>query len=374
MKIKTHTRSHVNVSDGTLTDSIDIIINITDIGENRAPAFSGDTATRSIAENTGAGQDIGNPITATDADGDDLEYSLGGTDASSFSIVSSSGQLRTRVALDYESKNQYSVTVSVSDGSLTDTIAVTINVTDVSENRAPVFTDGASTTRSIAENTGTGQDIGSAVGATDADNNSLTYTIGGTDAASFSIVGASGQLRTRVALDYESKTQYEVTVSVSDGSLTDTIAVTINVTDVNEAPVFTDGASTTRSIAENTAAGQNIGSAVGAEDPENNSLTYSLGGTDSASFAIVTSSGQLQTKSALDYESKNQYSVTVSVSDGNGGSASINVTINVTDVNETQATQTDETQTTITPVADRTATVRDAIVTAGRCERGSGCN
>ena len=42
--------------------------------------------------------------------------------------MSSSGQLQTDAALDYETKNTYSVTVTVSDGSLTDTIAVIINV------------------------------------------------------------------------------------------------------------------------------------------------------------------------------------------------------------------------------------------------------
>ena len=45
-------------------------------------------------------------------------------------------------------------------------------------------------------------------------------------------------------------------------------------------------------------------------------LTYALGGSDAASFAIVTSSGQLQTKDDLDYETKASYSVTVSVTDG----------------------------------------------------------
>ncbi len=131
----------------------------------------------------------------------------------------------------------------------------------------------------------------------------MTYTLGGTDAAAFSIVAASGQLRTKATLNYESKNQYSVTVSVSDGNGgSDSITVTINVTDVqetqtqvavNSAPVFTDGASTTRSIAENTAAGQNIGTPVAATDADSGaSLTYSLGGTDASSFAIVTSSGQ----------------------------------------------------------------------------------
>ena len=47
--------------------------------------------------------DIGRPVSATDADNDALTYSLDdSTDADSFSIDASSGQLRTRAALDYE--------------------------------------------------------------------------------------------------------------------------------------------------------------------------------------------------------------------------------------------------------------------------------
>ena len=117
----------------------------------------GTSTTRSIAENTASGVNIGSAVSATDADDDTLTYTLGGTDASSFSIVATSGQLRTKTALDYETKASYSVSVSVSDGNGgSDSITVTINVTDVNENRAPAFTDGTNTTRSIAENTASG--------------------------------------------------------------------------------------------------------------------------------------------------------------------------------------------------------------------------
>ena len=103
----------------------------------------------------------------------------------------------------------------------------------------------------------------------------------------------------------------------------------------NNAPEFTEGTSTTRSVAENTASSQNIGTAIAATDANSgDTLRYTLGGTDMASFAIVSTSGQLQTRAALDFETKSSYAVTVSVSDGNGGSDSIGVTITVTDVNE----------------------------------------
>ena len=115
------------------------------------------------------------------------------------------------------------------------------------------------------------------------------------------------------------------------------------------APVFTEGASTTRSIPENTPAGRNIGAPVSAtDDPDNDLLTYSLGGPDEEFFDIDASSGQLQTKTALDYESKSSYSVTVSVrdskdADGNPDTttdSTIAVTILVTTVTTTTTTTT----------------------------------
>ena len=223
-------------------------------------------------------------------------------------------------------------------GSYTDPFKFRVNGTAIGSitNSAPVFTEGTSTTRSVAENTASGQNIGAPVTATDTDtSDTLTYTLGGTDAAAFGIVRSSGQLRTSAALNFETQSSYAVTVSVSDGNGgADSIDVTINVTDVDEpnfAPVFTEGTTTTRSVAENTASGQNIGAPVTATDTDtSDTLTYTLGGTDAAAFGIVQSSGQLQTSAALDFETKDSYAVTVSVSDGNGGADSINVTITVT--------------------------------------------
>ena len=364
----------ITVSDSELTNSIDIMINITDVDEttidvkddtksNNPPVFKeGVSTTRAIAENTGSGIDIGGTVSATDADNDTLTYSLSGIDATSFSIDSSSGQLRTNASLDYETKPSYTVTITVSDGNEgTDSITVTINVTDVDEiiNSAPVFTEDDSTSRTIAENTGSGVDIGSAVSATDVDDDTLTYSLDGTDASSFSIDSSSGQLRTRVSLDYETKSLYTVTVTVSDEKdASDSITVTINVTDVDERPVnndpvFTDGTSTSRTIAENTSSGIDIGSTISATDVDDDTLTYSLSGNDASSFSIDTGSGQLQTSASLDYETTTSYEVTVSVSDGQGGNASITVTINISNINEAPTFQ------------DGTSTIRSIAENAG---------
>ena len=74
-------------------------------------------------------------MAATDPDGNTLTYTLGGTDAATFDIDSTNGQLKTKDTLNYEDKSAYSVTITASDGDLTDVINVNINVTDVNENR-----------------------------------------------------------------------------------------------------------------------------------------------------------------------------------------------------------------------------------------------
>ncbi len=336
----------VIVSDGNGgTDSIGVAINVTDVDETptaHAPVFiEGRSTERSIPENTPAGSNIGSPVSATDEDEDILTYSLDGTDASSFGIVSTTGQLKTSAPLDYEQKNAYAVTVIVSDGTLTDTISVAINVTDVAENSTPVFAED-STTRSIPENTPTGISIGEAVTAKDADSDdTLTYTLSGTDAASFDIDSTTGQLKTKAALDYEIKNAYSVVITVSDGAFTATIKVTIIITDVDEnhAPAFA-GNRTTRSVKENTDAGVNIGSPVSATDDDEDTLTYTLGGTDATAFSIVSTTGQLKTSAPLDFETKNAYTVTITVSDGSR-TDSITVAITIIDVDESSPT-TDE--------------------------------
>ena len=94
--------------------------------------------------------------------------------------------------------------------------------------------DGSRTSLTVAENTAKGVNIGNPIAATDTDNDALTYTLSGPDAASFDIDKATGQLKTNADLDYEKKNSYTVTVTVSDGSLTITITVIIIIIDLDD--------------------------------------------------------------------------------------------------------------------------------------------
>ena len=316
----------VTANDGEDTASINVTITVTDV--NEAPEFASATAEVMVAENTAAGENIGAPVAATDADDDTLTYGLSGQDAGSFDIDTATGQLMTKADLDYETKSSYMVTVTANDGEDTASINVTITVTDV--NDAPEFASATAEVM-VAENTAAGENIGAPVAATDADDDTLTYALGGQDAGSFDIDTATGQLMTKAALDYGTKSSYMVTVTANDGEATASIDVTITVTDVNDAPEFASATAEVM-VAENTAAGENIGAPVAATDADDDTLTYGLSGQDAGSFDIDTATGQLMTKAALDYETKSSYMVTVTANDGEA-TASIDVTITVTDLN-----------------------------------------
>ena len=205
-------------------------------GANNPPVFTeGTSATRSVSAAASSGTLIGQPVAATDADsGDTLTYDLEGRDAPSFDINETNGQLRTKSGITLLVGTTYTVTVVADDTKDTTSIAVSIEATAAPPNNPPVFTEGATATRSVSEDAAAGVNIGSPVRATDADpGDTLTYSLEGTDAASFSIVAASGQIRTSAALDYDTKASYTVTVTANDGTVDSVpITVTINVTQV----------------------------------------------------------------------------------------------------------------------------------------------
>ncbi len=104
----------------------------------------------------------------------------------------------------------------------------------------------------------------------------------------------------------------------------------------NRAPVFREGGTVARSVAENAAARASVGSPVTASDNDGDSITYSLAGDDASLFAIDTRTGQISVAqgTALDFETRSSYSVSARANDGRNGQDTIAVTIAVTNVEE----------------------------------------
>ena len=206
--------------------------------------------------------------------------------------------------------------LAAGDAAITLASSPTVAVVADTDNKAPLFPDqdsemdGRQTDqkRTVAENTGSGMPIGDddPVTATDVSMavdgmetpEILTYTLGGADAASFSIARATGQLSTKADLDYETKRSYTVMVTATDpGGISVTAAVTIEVTDVDEAPELSGEAP--GKYAEN---GRTPVATFTASDPERATIIWSLSGADAGDFTI--DGGVLRFTSSPDFEAQ----------------------------------------------------------------------
>ena len=305
-----------------------------DDGEsNGAPVFNdGESTKRKVAENTASGKPVGKPVRAEDPNGDPVTYSLEGRDAALFAIDAGTGQLRTVAALDYESKAAYEVTVRANDDWDDDpgtaTIAVTVNVDD---KREPPATPGEPEVkaigRSLSVNWSAPENTGPPM---------MKYDLRYREMGRGWRTDAPRNLTKRSATlgGLEANTEYEVQVLArSDEGTSGWSKLTSEYTGVNAPPAFPKRTAT-RSIAENTASGRPIGDAVSANDPEGDKLTYTLEGPEAGSFRIDSGTGRLRTRAALDHESKASHTLTVKADDGEGGTATIEVTVIVTDVDE----------------------------------------
>lgn len=165
---------------------------------------------------------------------------------------------------------------------------------------------------------------------------SITYNItGGADAALFAINTLTGAISFLSPQDFEGPAQqFEVEITVTDGTNSSAETVTINVTDANDnAPVITSGASF--SVAENTTA---VGTVTASDfDTLGGPITYAItGGTDQALFTINPTTGTLAFANAPNFEAgAASYSIQVTASDGVNSSLPQTITVSVTDENDT---------------------------------------
>ncbi|MBK8064370.1 MAG: cadherin repeat domain-containing protein [Betaproteobacteria bacterium] len=166
----------VTASDGSATTTQAVAITVTNV----APTISSGS-TGSVTEGATAGTTV-YTAAATDPAGGTVTYSLTGTDASAFTINSSTGAVTINATPNFETKSSYSFNVVASDGSLTSTKAVTVGVTNV----APTFSSGG--TASVAENATTAY----TAAASDTAGGTVTYSLGGTDAGKFTINATTG--------------------------------------------------------------------------------------------------------------------------------------------------------------------------------------
>ena len=211
-------------------------------------------------------------------------------------------------------------------------------VTATPVNTAPTAVDDATTT---AE--GTAVDIDVVANDTDLEGDTLQVTSVTMPSNGTAVIksGSATTITYTPNAGFHGSDSFTYVASDGNGG-TDTGTVTVTVTAVddepaNRSPRFNEGLNTTRIVPEDAEVGMAVGDPVNARDSDNDRLEYWLWGMDRASFDVDPSTGQLTTKTALDYEVKNEYSVRVSARDRRGGVDGIIVTISVENVDEPPA-------------------------------------
>ena len=272
--------------------------------------------------------------TATDPERDSFEWSVTGVDGSFFSI-DSRGYLTFNDPPDFEASrsNTYDLTVVATDteGNAGE-LEVMVTVIDVNE--PPTVT--GDTVLSIDENTAP---FSRTYFASDAEGTATTFTwsVSATDSGDFNINRDTGELTFRNTPDYENpadsnrNNEYLVTVVATDqGNLRGNLPVTVTVNDVNEPPTITGD--TSKSYPENSVRPV---ATYRATDPERGTITWSVSGTDDDDFAI-SETGVLTFTNIPDFEmpadadQDNEYLVTVEARDDGSNTATLDVTVTVT--------------------------------------------
>lgn len=275
---------------------------------------------RSIEENSANNTNVGAAFTATDRELDTLSWTLSGS--SLFSI--DNGQVKVAGALDYESSSSHSITISVSDGTDSDSLAVTVNVTNIDE---------AGTVTLSSNSPQVGTPLSADLTDPDGSVSGLSWSWHRSDDGSTGwqlISGANSSSYTPVNTD--NSKYLRATASYTDGHGSGKTANRVSAavsTEPNEAPEIEGPSTLTRTVREDSATNSNVGAALRATDADGDSLTWTLSG--SSLFSV--SNGQVRVAGPLDYETSSSHSLTVSVSDGTS-SDSVSMTVNVTNVDE----------------------------------------
>lgn len=319
-------------------DTATITINVTDV--NEAPTINDQTFT--LDENAPDGSNV-NTVAASDPDADDADNLtfaiINQVPEAAFDINNSSGliEVSNSSQLDFETNPTFTVTVRVTDSggpggaTLSDEADITISLTDVNE--APTIPGGQ--TLSVPENSGNGTAVTPTVTASDQDaGDTLTFDVTNAPCNNIFDIDNGGTITVidGSQLDHEATPSYNCTVEVTDGSLSASATVTINVTDVNEKPSVTAGQ--TFSVVGFADNGTVVGTVAASDPDDGDTLSYAItGGNDGNAFRINANNGRLIVKNsdALDFETRPTFNLSIRVSDSGSLNDTKTITVNLTE-------------------------------------------
>ena len=318
-------------------------VTVTLINVNETPTITG-AAEASIEEE---GTLFVDAYTASDPESATIAWQpLAGSDADKFEFTPSNGWLAFKVAPDFEDAdrggdNEYDVTLTVSASGHTITFDVAVTVTN-KEEPGMLTLPKTQQPQADADYTATLSDPDGVQSTTWTWERSRNRS-GPWTAVSGSADRTTTSVYTPVTgdVDYYLRATAEYTDALSPPGKS-LVAVSTNSVRakpvINNPPAFTE-TNPTRSVAENARAGALVGGRVTATDPDpGNTVRYEFARPVPALFTIDASSGQIRVKTqgSLDYDdpANRTHRVTVKALDSSNASDTVQVTIEVTNVNE----------------------------------------
>ena len=312
----------LTANDGANSVSETITVNVGDI--NEAPSVSATLAASSFAEDVATGTTVATS-SASDPESSTITYSLSGTGSSNFS-VDANGKVTVASSLDYETTTSYSLTLTASDGTNSTQETITFNITDVDEFALAL----SSTSPSINEGVSTGTQVATST-LTQQDSAAVTYSLSGTNSNKFAISN-TGVITTAAAMDYETTSSYSLTVTVTDGTNTDTETINITINDLLLTPLQPHLLTVGAAFSESSSSGTASVATSSINNPDSETITYTLSGTGSSNFS-VDSSGNVTTNATLDFETAKSYALTLTATAGST-SVTDTFTVNVQNIEE----------------------------------------
>jgi len=312
---------------GGLTDSQTVTVTVTDVNEAPTVSISG-SQTLTLNEGTSVAGDTGFTVSATDPDnGDSVSFSV---DDNRFEVVNGALQVKADQSFDFEREPSVDLVITGTDqGSLTHSQSVTIAISNVNE--APTVSASGSQTLQINEGSSVAGDTGLTFGATDPDAGDIvTLTV---DDDRFELVNGALRVKADQSFDFESEPTADLVITGTDqGGLTDSQAVTVAITNVNEAPTISVNGSQTLQLSEGTSVSGDTGFTVSAADPDQGeSVEFSV---DDTRFEIINGALRVKADQSFDFESEPSVDLVITGTDQGGLTHAQSVTIAITNVNE----------------------------------------
>lgn len=331
---------HVRATPGAGTHSVGVVVRdaagnlyqetvlVQAAAQNVAPhaAF---LALGQVRENAAAGTLAGRVLGQDANTTDTLRYSLLDNAGGRFTIDAATGALRTTGigTLDHEVTPWLNIVARVTDlaGAFRD-VALKVQVTEVNEAPMNLRLAGQGW---VSENA-TSATLLATLGATDPEGGSVRYALVHDHGGLFRVEATSGKvyLNAGRTLDFETSRTHALAFTATDAQgLSATGSATLNVANVNEAPVIS-GFASGGSVAPGAVAGTLVGR-LAARDPEGQWFTWRLDDSAGGRFVLEANTGELRVGATPLGTASGSFTLAVTATDSGSAAASASVTVAV---------------------------------------------